>query len=63
MFYFRPNIPKNRFAFRVTIPYLQFKGKYDLDMRILLVQYKGKGPITGNFSKIYMVLNSMRLPK
>ncbi|KRT83899.1 hemolymph juvenile hormone-binding protein [Oryctes borbonicus] len=46
----RANVRKNKFNFRVRLPYLYFQGKYDLDMQILLIKLRGKGPITGNFS-------------
>ena len=46
----KPNVPKSKFSFRVRVPYLHFEGTYDLDMRVLLVHYKGNGPISGNFT-------------
>ncbi|GJQ84868.1 hypothetical protein Trydic_g488 [Trypoxylus dichotomus] len=46
----RANVRKNKFTFKVRLPYLYFQGKYDLDMQILLIKLQGKGPITGNFS-------------
>ncbi|KAL1490580.1 hypothetical protein ABEB36_013250 [Hypothenemus hampei] len=46
----KPNVKKNRFVFRVNIPYLHFEGDYDIDMSILVLKYKGQGPITGNFT-------------
>lgn len=46
----RPNVAKKRFAFKVTIPFLHFEGDYDIDMNILLLKYKGVGPINGNFT-------------
>ncbi|KAK9700685.1 hemolymph juvenile hormone binding protein (JHBP) [Popillia japonica] len=46
----RANVKKNKFTFKVRLPYLYFQGKYDLDMQILLIKLKGRGPITGNFS-------------
>ncbi|GJQ84869.1 hypothetical protein Trydic_g489 [Trypoxylus dichotomus] len=46
----RANVRKNKFTFKVRLPYLYFQGKCDLDMQILFIQLKGKGPITGNFS-------------
>ncbi|XP_068903387.1 protein takeout-like isoform X2 [Tenebrio molitor] len=46
----KPNLPKAKFAFKVTIPALHFEGDYDIDMKILVLEYKGVGPITGNFT-------------
>ncbi|XP_044266493.1 protein takeout-like [Tribolium madens] len=46
----KPNLPKAKFAFKVRIPSLHFEGDYDIDMRILVLEYKGVGPITGNFT-------------
>ncbi|XP_048521149.1 protein takeout-like [Dendroctonus ponderosae] len=46
----KPNVKKNRFVFRVSIPSIYFEGDYDIDMSVLILKYKGKGPITGNFT-------------
>lgn len=46
----KPNIPKARFVFSAVVPSIYFSGDYDIDMSILLIKYKGKGPITGNFT-------------
>jgi len=46
----KPNIPKAKFSFKVNIPHIYFVGDYDIDMKILVLQYKGTGPITGNFT-------------
>lgn len=46
----KTNIPKNRFEFTVKLPFLRFRGNYELNSRILVVNLKGKGPIYGNFS-------------
>lgn len=48
---FRMNINKNRFIFRVNLPDIRFRGDYDIDMKLLLLKYKGQGPISGYFSK------------
>ncbi|KAJ8968463.1 hypothetical protein NQ317_003608 [Molorchus minor] len=47
----KPNLAKNRFAFRLLLPHLYFKGDYDIDINVLLLKYKGQGHISGNFSK------------
>lgn len=47
----RVDLPKNKFWFKVLLPRLQIEGKYELDMSILFVNLKGRGPITGNFCK------------
>ncbi|RZC39115.1 circadian clock-controlled protein [Asbolus verrucosus] len=46
----KPNLPKAKFAFKAMIPHLYFEGDYDIDMKILVLEYKGVGPITGNFT-------------
>ncbi|KAK9888491.1 hypothetical protein WA026_000742 [Henosepilachna vigintioctopunctata] len=46
----KPNLAKKRFAFRATIPHIRFEGDYDIDMHILVLKYKGVGPISGNFT-------------
>ncbi|CAG9768273.1 unnamed protein product [Ceutorhynchus assimilis] len=46
----KTNLKKNRFIFRVNVPNIYFKGEYDIDMSVLILKYKGKGPITGNFT-------------
>ncbi|CAH0558260.1 unnamed protein product [Brassicogethes aeneus] len=45
-----PNLNKNKFVFKATIPSLYFEGDYDIDMNLLLLKFKGQGPIQGNFS-------------
>ncbi|KAH1024379.1 hypothetical protein HUJ05_003870 [Dendroctonus ponderosae] len=35
---------------KVSIPSIYFEGDYDIDMSVLILKYKGKGPITGNFT-------------
>ncbi|XP_030766706.1 putative beta-carotene-binding protein [Sitophilus oryzae] len=46
----RVNLKKNKFIFRVNVPKIYFEGDYDIDMSLLLLNYKGQGPITGNFT-------------
>ncbi|CAG9768272.1 unnamed protein product [Ceutorhynchus assimilis] len=46
----KPDLAKTRFLVQFTIPTLYFEGDYDIDMNILVLKYKGKGPITGNFT-------------
>nr|CAI5842102.1 unnamed protein product [Callosobruchus analis] len=47
-----PNIPKNRFVFRINVPKIEFKGDYDMDMNVLILKYKGEGPLNGNFTNL-----------
>ncbi|KAJ3654889.1 hypothetical protein Zmor_014042 [Zophobas morio] len=49
----KPNPSKAKFAFKVRIPSLHFEGDYDIDMKILVLAYKGVGPIVGNFTNYY----------
>ncbi|XP_044750396.1 uncharacterized protein LOC123310800 [Coccinella septempunctata] len=49
----KPNVAKKRFAFKVTVPQVYFEGDYDIDMHILLLKYKGKGPVSGNFTDYF----------
>lgn len=37
--------------FRINLPAILYRGDYDIDMNVLVLKYKGHGPITGNFSK------------
>ncbi|XP_060518413.1 uncharacterized protein LOC132697137 [Cylas formicarius] len=46
----KPNLAKNKFVVRVTLPNLYFEGDYDIDMNVLILKYQGRGPITGNFT-------------
>jgi len=46
----QPDLPKTRFLVQFTIPTLYFEGDDDIDMNVLIVKYKGKGPIHGNFT-------------
>ncbi|XP_066248169.1 uncharacterized protein [Euwallacea similis] len=46
----KSDISKTRFVAQFTIPMLYFEGDYDIDMNILFLKYKGKGPIQGNFT-------------
>ncbi|XP_074040452.1 circadian clock-controlled protein daywake-like [Leptinotarsa decemlineata] len=48
----RPEVAKNRFVFRINIPHLYFKGDYDIDINVVILKYKGQGPITGNFTNM-----------
>jgi len=45
----KPEVRKNKFTFKLWLPRLHFKGHYELDMNILLINVKGKGPIEGDF--------------
>jgi hypothetical protein len=40
------------FTFKVGFSKLQFKGKYSIDARLLLLRLAGSGDLTGNFSEI-----------
>ncbi|KAL1490578.1 hypothetical protein ABEB36_013248 [Hypothenemus hampei] len=46
----KPDMKKTRFLAQFTIPILYFEGEYDIDMNILLLKYKGQGPIQGNLT-------------
>ncbi|XP_022919100.2 protein takeout-like [Onthophagus taurus] len=46
----KADLIKNIFYFKVNLPYLYFRGNYDLDMQILLIKLTGNGPIKGNLS-------------
>ncbi|CAH1118060.1 unnamed protein product [Phaedon cochleariae] len=48
----KPDIKKNRFIFRINVPQIYFEGDYDINMNILVLKYKGQGPITGNFTNL-----------
>ncbi|XP_056647820.1 protein takeout-like [Diorhabda sublineata] len=48
----RPDVTKNRFIFKSKVPHIYFKGDYDLNMDILLLKYKGQGPLSGNFTDL-----------
>ncbi|XP_001607814.1 putative beta-carotene-binding protein [Nasonia vitripennis] len=39
-----------KFTFRVSFGKLQFKGKYSIDARLLLLRLAGSGDLTGNFT-------------
>ncbi|CAG9863724.1 unnamed protein product [Phyllotreta striolata] len=47
-----PDVEKNRFLFKAVIPHIFFKGDYDIDMNVLILKYKGQGPLTGNFTDL-----------
>lgn len=46
----KADVKRHRFIVRAKVPLIHFKGDYDIDMSILVLKYKGKGPITGNFT-------------
>ncbi|KAF2884503.1 hypothetical protein ILUMI_21677 [Ignelater luminosus] len=46
----RPEVSKNKFNFKLWLPHLYFQGDYELDMRILLINVRGKGAVEGNFT-------------
>ncbi|KAH1024378.1 hypothetical protein HUJ05_003869 [Dendroctonus ponderosae] len=46
----KPDLERTRFLVQFTIPTLYFEGDYDIDMNVLILKYKGKGPIQGNFT-------------
>nr|CAH7741263.1 unnamed protein product [Callosobruchus chinensis] len=43
---------KNRFVFRINVPKIEFKGDYDMDMNVLILKYKGEGPLLGNLTNL-----------
>ncbi|KAJ8673666.1 hypothetical protein QAD02_004928 [Eretmocerus hayati] len=48
---FHADVENVIFKFKVAFNKLQFRGKYSIDTRLLLLRLKGDGPISGNFSK------------
>ncbi|XP_046420967.1 circadian clock-controlled protein daywake-like isoform X1 [Neodiprion virginianus] len=46
----KSNLDKNSFTFRVAFDRLTFRGKYQMDARVLLLRLAGKGDVTGNFT-------------
>ncbi|CAH1961747.1 unnamed protein product [Acanthoscelides obtectus] len=48
----KPNIAKNRFVFRINVPKIKFEGDYDMDMNVLILKYKGQGPLNGNITNL-----------
>lgn len=49
--YYRSDLDKNRFDFKLLLPKLDFAGKYKMDIQVLLLRLQGRGNITGTFSK------------
>lgn len=47
MYNFRVNLNEPSFDFVIHLPRLEFKGKYDLAIRVVLVDIAGKGDIIG----------------
>lgn len=47
LLYFRANLNDLTFDFIIHLPRLEFQGKYDLKVRIVLVDLAGKGDIVG----------------
>ncbi|XP_060517816.1 putative beta-carotene-binding protein [Cylas formicarius] len=42
------------FFVKVLIPHLYFEATYDLDMQMLVLSYKGKGPMSGNLTDMVL---------
>lgn len=61
----KPDAGKPRFLVQALVPTLYFEGDYDIDMNFLLIKYKGKGPITGNFTdyKFNLLLNGNKVKR
>lgn len=47
MKYFRVNLVDPTFDFIIHLPRIEFKGKYDLKVRVVLLDIAGKGDIVG----------------
>lgn len=47
----RVNLDEPTFDFIIHLPHIEFKGKYDLKIRIVLVELAGKGDIVGLLGK------------
>lgn len=41
------------FDFIIHLPRLEFKGKYDLKVKVILVDVAGKGDIVGVFGELF----------
>ncbi|KAI4499772.1 hypothetical protein M0802_005028 [Mischocyttarus mexicanus] len=52
------------FTFKVSFPILNFKGKYQIDAKLLLLQLSGEGDVIGNFtnydSSVILKANKIR---
>lgn len=56
-FYFpklRVNLKEPSFDFIIHLPRLEFKGKYDMKVRVVLVDLAGKGDIVGVLGKFLL---------
>ncbi|GLV39163.1 uncharacterized protein CBL_06214 [Carabus blaptoides fortunei] len=51
------DIPNYRFAFKVLLPKLHFKGQYSINMNVLLLKLKGRGLATGNITNYFGDVN------
>lgn len=49
---FRVNLDKLTFDFNIYLPRLSFRGKYDLKIKLLLLNIAGKGDLNGVLGKI-----------
>lgn len=47
----RVNLKEPSFDFIIHLPRLEFKGKYDMNVRVVLVDLAGKGDIVGVLGK------------
>lgn len=52
MFFNRANLKEPSFDFIIHLPRLEFKGKYDMNVRVVFVDLKGKGDILGVLGKL-----------
>lgn len=56
LFNFRVNIDKLTFDFNIYLPKLSFRGKYDLKIRLLLLNIAGVGDLKGVLGKWFSLL-------
>ena len=55
-FFCRVNLNEPTFDFIIHLPKLEFKGKYDLKVRIVLIDLIGKGDIYGVLGEFLSIL-------
>ncbi|KAG8036446.1 hypothetical protein G9C98_003768 [Cotesia typhae] len=49
---FKADVDDVTFTFKVSFGLLSFRGKYEINARLLLLRLSGNGDITGNFSPV-----------
>lgn len=50
----RVNLNEPTFDFIIHLPRIEFRGKYDLKVKILLIDLIGKGDIVGSLGKMIL---------